>query len=497
MDIIAQKKIAVEGDNSDAQDYLLYSIQNMPTNTKDLVLRKSMNGPLDFSVLQDYGLSNIRRISIIQKGNVTSISNLPKNLQILECTNQLLTYISNIPETITELNLHHNQIEMLILKNLKNLKKLNLSNNHIESIEELPESIEELYLSNNAVYFLDLAEVPRLRILHVFNNQLITLKNVPSSIIDLKVEDGNPDIQISYSNMPVSKEIMPKKDFLEALDEYFSLKAEYEKKKSIMKKQAIKKAVAKGVSEKAAYKYAKKVVPKCLVCKRNVGMVFERKDTMYIARCGDMAKPCGLKIQLSNGSYQEHTDIIRILKKDIDSWKEKIIRQKMDTLFNYKDEKSALDEFNSLLETYRSDSQIYEDLVNDYENKIAAEHQRELIRAKINKLHELKRVMNASVDAYLNNENTEAIQDSIRVYVNEYSPEIHNLRLLKYPIMESNFTDVDLTQTELFQRDIGLAKIEYLEEAPIIKAFHLSAAITAPAITQLADIEDDDSKWQT
>lgn len=491
------KKQNIENENNNAQDDLLFSLKNLSSNTRELIIKKSMSGSLDFSVLQEHGLTNIRRISITQKGNVTSISNLPSNLDKFECTNQLLTDVPLLPESLTFLDLNHNQIENIVLKNMKQLKILNLSNNHIDSLEDLPDSIEELYLNNNEIYYLDLVDLVRLRVLHVYNNNLLTLKNVPSNIVDLKVEDGNPNINIMYSNMPETKQIQPRKDFKEALDEYFALKNEYESKKRNLKIMTMQKALEKGVLRKNALKIVQRVVPKCLVCKRNVGMVFERKDGKYIARCGDIAKPCGLKIELIHGSHGEYVPIIGIIKKDMDTTTEKIIIQKMDTLFSYIDEKSALTEFNELLKSYQTDSNLYDDLLNQLNNKTEAEHKHEMIKAKINKIHELKRIMNAQREAYLKSDNGDIIKSMMNIYLKEYMPEIHNLRLLKYAIMESNFTDVNMLHSQLFQQEFSLEKMEYNEEPVEIKKFHLSSEPEASTndVESVIYEEEWDTRW--
>jgi hypothetical protein len=66
------------------------------------------------------------------------------------------------------------------------------------------------------------------------------------------------------------------------------------------------------------------------------------------------------------------------------------------------------------------------------------------------------------------NESTMEVLSNI--YVNEYMPEIRNLRMLHYEIMEMNSPEEDMQQ--LFQRDVALERDDLVSgEAPRVVAF--------------------------
>ena len=81
-------------------------------------------------------LPDLTRFKKLKKLNchnnkLTSLSNLPQKLEILYCTNNQITSLSNLPQS---------------------LKELYCANNQITSLYNLPQSLKELYCYNNPFY---------------------------------------------------------------------------------------------------------------------------------------------------------------------------------------------------------------------------------------------------------------------------------------------------------------------------------------------------------
>jgi hypothetical protein len=165
----------------------------------------------------------------------------------------------------------------------------------------------------------------------------------------------------------------------------------------------------------------------------------------------------------------------------MESTKETIISQKLDTLFNYISEKESAEKFKKQLKEYSIDNSIYRDTLNAFNELHYSPHKRELVRNKIKQIHELKNTMKRMLDEYKKEDNLETLHTITDIYIHEYLPEIHNLRLLNYEVMEMNSIDESCIKLEgenvcpgkqLFQLDVALSKLEHLlGEPPRVIAF--------------------------
>ena len=103
--------------------------------------------------------------------------------------------------SITELNLSNQELDVLPdLSMYINLKILDCYNNKITSLDNLPSSLIELSCDNNNLTSLD--NLPSsLKILYCYNNNLTLLDNLPSSLKELScgcnpfIYDFKPTLQ--------------------------------------------------------------------------------------------------------------------------------------------------------------------------------------------------------------------------------------------------------------------------------------------------------------
>ena len=66
------------------------------------------------------------------------------------------------------------------------------------------------------------------------------------------------------------------------------------------------------------------------------------------------------------------------------------------------------------------------------------------------------------------------LKEIMDIYVNEYSPEIHNLRQINYEVMEMNGLDEDNKEYQLFQMDAKLSQLEFSSgELPSVVYFRV------------------------
>lgn len=333
------------------------------------------------------------------------------------------------------------------------------------------------------------------------------IENIPASIVDLQVEEGNQNILLDYAFLPSnagSEENQRAKgteaEFVESIHDYFRLKSKYETKTQEARSAAREKALLRGLGEKRARKIARELRPKCVNCKRPVGTVFKMKEDRFLAYCADTKEPCPLKVEIFKGRFESDDQFAKYTAESLMETKEKIIRQKMDVLFNYASEEETVKKFKDLIEEYNLFSFLHKTDIDIREDKRFNVHKRELIKGKLKLLEEIKGKMNAYMEEYEESDNRDALQSAMDIYIREYMPETNNLRLMKYGVMEMVVpgTEAETQVRALNQSAASLKQLETLHgEVPKVLKFitGTNAAQSqkrAPLIpNETEDFEDD------
>lgn len=476
--MLEETRESIIRDNNTAQQSLEFLLDKVGPKVQELIFTDILYGDLDFSVLARRGFWNVVKIQFTKPGKITSVVNLPSSLVSFHCPNQLLVDFASTLPYLEELNLEKNHISTINLTPLRKLRVLNLNENRISDIKDFPAALEELYLNNSQVRLIDLRNATKLRVLHANHNKMLRIQNVPPSVVDLQFED-NPMVDVDYSAIPSNEpenedDIVRNMDYAESLAQYFKLKNDYET--SLLAKRRA--AFSKGRTRKQGTNLAKEYRPKCIKCARPFGTIFEQRDRRYIARCGNVSAPCELNIQLYRGTHYSLEYMVRLFHDLVEDSKEDIIAQKLDTLFSYISETKSAETFKELLKTYSIDNSILKERLNNYNELHYSPHKRELIRNKIQQIHDLKNAMREMLTTFQKENNIEILKSLMEIYIHEYLPEIHNLRLLHYEVMELNDLDnfsgksSNFPVYQLFQQDVSLAKNECVSgEPPRVIAF--------------------------
>ena len=90
--------------------------------------------------------------------------------------------------------------------------------------------------------------------------------------------------------------------------------------------------------------------PKCLYCKKPVGMLFAIESSTLIAECGahGLSNGCDYKLEIDKGNYMQITDKLSDLKAEIAELEEKIIIVKFNHLFKFHSTTQTSEEFEGL-----------------------------------------------------------------------------------------------------------------------------------------------------
>jgi hypothetical protein len=422
-------------DNNTAQNEfeVLLDKMKLEPQINEINIYESLHGTIDFSVLRKKGFVNIEKICFHREGEIVSVNGLPSTLKQFICNNQLLTELTNLPKDLENLECDFNYLEELDFSTNEKLKKLKCNGNYLEKIENLPETLEEFYCENNKIKRLNLQNLVNLKILHCSNNRTIILEGVSPSIVDLKNEN-NPlfDGEHFCRN---EGELAEKEsadlaenniEYVQGLQQYFKIKNNYEKSLQLKKRIIFKKE--ENVNK--AKRKIERIQPKCIQCERPVGTKFDLKDRHYTAVCGDDKNPCKLNIKIYAGmnDYQ-NSELLYLLKKDVDDIKNEIIQQKMQTVLNYMSERIASIKFKSLIEKYNLLNKEYLEVLKKYDEMMYGDIRKECIREKQIRVYEIL----SQIDELVKEGH---IDYAVKKQIKDLIPEIDNLRKLKYDIME-------------------------------------------------------------
>jgi hypothetical protein len=499
--LVATRNLANEKNTAQLNvDQSIQRISSRANLTEFVLPQMVLYGEVNLAAIKPLGIT-----SIVSKepGEITELRGLPDSLTNLEFHGHLLVALPQLPKTIETLNLNRNYIEKIDVSNLPRLKVLKLNNNRLKILGELPSTLEELYVDNNQISRLDLDGLDRLRVLHCRNNRALRIENIPASMVDLQVEEGNPRVVLDYAFIPGTSTSEDDRrirgteaEYVESLHDYFELKRKYEEAAKGTRAQVKALALRKGLSQKQAIKRANSTKPKCVNCKRPVGTIFKMRDERLIAYCGDLSQPCDLRIEIFKGRFESDDDFAKYTELRLSETKEKIIRQKMDVLFNYVSEESAVQKFKDAIEEYNLYSFLHKTDIDMRDNKRFNAHKKELIKGKIQLLSELKAAMNVHMDEYADSGNRDFLRAAMDVYVREYLPEIHNLRVLKYSVMEMKIPVgeyEDSSVRSLIQSAASLRELEILHgEVPRVLKFVVGKS-TTPAVDEVVDEPEEDA----
>ena len=477
------RKIAIE-ENTAQPDFLTF-LENLDQQLSDIIVRDGLSGDLDLNVLRECNFKNITSLQF-SKGNITSLKNIPDGITRLLCPQNLLQTIvpDDLPTSLVELNLSENGIKRIdALDHLVHLKELNLSNNQLSFLDKLPKNLEILKCDNNSLKIIDLEGLDAIRVVHCTNNPLVRIEHFPETVSDLQMSN-DPTVSIGRASEAAGAsgaadasgaasrskrgsrlddtedaEAEIGLDFSECLDKYFQLKKKYTD--SVFK---LKKKTFQAASNKRSYK---KLIPrlkfKCVNCDRMEGTIFETKDRMYIARCGDAANPCNLNIKLFAGEYGNLDYLVHFFRDSVQIHKENIIRHKLDTLFNYVDEKKAVAIFKKEFADYTETNVFFDELSVEYGQLHFNEERDEKIRRKLGDIARIQENMQELIGKYREIGNEESLRDAMYMYIKELVPEMNNLRLLKYKTMEMVDADVERGAEVkcLYQREYNLGDLDF------------------------------------
>jgi hypothetical protein len=464
--ILEQLREDVIGNNNTAQVSFTNLLRTQKTHIEELHIPFELHGDLDLSIIKTEKFTNLNKL-FFRDGELTSLKNIPENIKLIECPHNLIKELGDLPGSLTHLDIRENYIKTLDLKKASSLSVLHCEHNALENIHNIPPTLEELYIDNNNMNILDLDGLNKLRILHASNNHVLIVKNKPNSLIDYK-NDNN-----TLSSMDTTigdkerepKEIINKVTYNQACNDFFRIKKKYEEELFKMRKKKYK----TGKTIKGSQKRSRSVVPLCLNCKKKGGMIFDITRDRYAAYCGNKEEPCKFVIELTRGSYVLTELYLNTMQEILDDSKETIIRQKMDTLFDFISEETSARVFKEKITEFERDATLYNDELKKYNELYNNAGKENDIKKKQITIYNINQKIRTLIDEYKENGNTSILKLIVNLYKTELIPETENLQKIKYDVVEMDTTNEDENRLIQYEVHPSREEVNDSEEPSVIK----------------------------
>jgi hypothetical protein len=263
--------------------------------------------------------------------------------------------------------------------------------------------------------------------------------------------------------IPDNKNISEKKDYLDALNNYYKLKETYEnnfnKEKTNIKNN-------NNLSWKERRMEYKSYKPKCVNCKRPVGTIFSRiydeKEFSHVLKaiCGDIQDPCSLNITLNIGYFDTIPNIVKKDEKDMEDLKILLIKDKNNLLFGYISTEVALENFDNLKKEIVDISASLETLTEKWMNLNDDTKIKDALNKKQEEGYIVINSIKKLIDDYSHNNNPSLIYDAVTIYVNQLTPILKQVMDLKYDINQVEFME-DENVYRLIQKKNSMYNLEY------------------------------------
>ena len=316
-----QREEALE--TNDAQIVFEQFLETFPKKSRELHYDgPCLNGELNLARLAEMNTRTLK-ILLFHNNCITGIKNIPEGIEVLFCEGNLIQELKSLPSTIKKINVKNNVLTKIDVSSCKVLDLLSLSFNRLTELRNLPESLSTLHCNNNNIHELDLKTNIHLKTLHCDGNSDLNLRNIPETVIDAQY----PSTMKHQVVMNEEATVKSSKN-IEELSRYFRVKNKYESQMRNIRKEK------------------KRTLPKCIGCGKQVGMVFSSKNQKYQARCGGNP-PCEWNIVIDRGQFVPRDTMLATYEADVEQMKQKIIQQKMITLYRHMGEKESLELFQT------------------------------------------------------------------------------------------------------------------------------------------------------
>ena len=289
----------------------------------------------------------------------------------------------------------------------------------------------------------------------------------------------------SSISLTENKENKESREYLEILNQYYSLKKNYETKKQDKKNNIL---TDEHLSMKQKQEAYAKLKINCINCGRKVGTIFQNDDGVLTAICGDKINPCILNIKINTGKFIDLKELVDIFQVGVDELKDSIIIIKLNLLFGYSNEVDTLKQFNKLKKELADDLESLMEYKTKMINKLDNLQNKGKIADKISRFYQQIDLIKNTMDEFNETGKIQLIKDMITIYQTRLIPIINETIDLKYKYYAMERNCIDNTD-HLIKKVFTLQELLDPFSDPKVESFEISS-------TKIKRIDDDDDDIQ-
>jgi hypothetical protein len=433
----------MEGENYDASQERFENIIKGEDKSKiDYIISEPLEGSINLGVFAKDG----RRVKSLRfsKGGITDITNFPEGLKSLYIDENELTQLPvREMRNLIELSCNNNKISRVEGINLlTNLRTLMLNDNDVSDLGELPPGLVHLEVNNNPqLQEISLKGAPNCKYLSCLNNpRLYAIYDVPLGNENFKLfKDDKTQILSHKSSDSDEDEDKPHNDDIlypvlnESIEKYYELKSRYE----ISRQKQIRDIVRMKASAQKKRRIVRGLIPKCINCKKDGGTKFWTENGHLRAVCGNKTNPCNLNIDIFKGvGISSFEYMYNLLNEEVEADKREIIQLKMNTIFNYMEEKDTARKFKNVLKDYKTTEFIMNGYLENEKNRFLNPDIQSIVSKKVRAVQISLKENRELIAEYKNTGDRRILQQAVEKHINEITPDLKTVRDLKYPVME-------------------------------------------------------------
>jgi len=241
----------------------------------------------------------------------------------------------------------------------------------------------------------------------------------------------------------------------EAISNYYKLKFQYESKIQDFKRKILGNT---SLTKKERRSRFSKFVFKCINCKRNGGSIFSNKNRTLKAVCG-ASPPCKLNIEIEHGEYTSRENAVKILSENFEKLKTSIIRTKLDLLFNYIDESSAVKNFEEKRKELNEAGEMYNFFLTDTLLITDNPSKFNNIETATSRFYLYIQELQILMKDFNTEQNERLINDAVELYKSKILPTADRIRNLKYAYNAVEYDEKNNTY-HLIQNPYTIVQLE-------------------------------------
>jgi len=182
---------------------------------------------------------------------------------------------------------------------------------------------------------------------------------------------------------------------------------------------------------------ARAVVTRCVNCRKTGGTKFWTENGHLRAICGNKTEPCNLNIDIFKGvGISSFEYMYNLLNEEVEADKREIIKLKMNTIFNYMEEKDTATKFKNVLKDYKTTEFIMNGYLENEKTRILNPDVQSTITKKMLAVQMSLRESREIIEEYKKTGDRRLIQQAVEKHANEITPDLKMIRDLKHPVME-------------------------------------------------------------